>query len=209
MTSIRARAAVESGGWIEVPELADAQERDRWSAAVVDAVSRAHAERFDPDAAPSIQELVGAIADARADSDLLLLAFLPTRGPVAATVSVTLVEPEPVERWREAGYALSSIRTDHLGEGMLATRAPAEVADGRRLVGHECMFAFVDGDACVVVRVPPTAPPLFERMQPGLAEIVRSLVVEFDDGRAFVGRPIAGLPDGAADAWQIGTHDAA
>ncbi|WP_110589958.1 hypothetical protein [Microbacterium suaedae] len=208
MTSVRARASVDSGGWVEVPALADARERERWAAAVVDAVARAHGERFDPELAPALRKLVVGIAADREESDLLRLAFLPTPGLIASTVRVAIVESQPAELWREAGYALSPIRTERMGEGMLASRTTESREDGQRLVGHECMFVFTSEDLGIAVRVPPIDPVLFDRMQAGLTDIVRSLVVEFDDGRAFTGEPVAGLPGGPADTWHIGTHDA-
>lgn len=206
MTAIRARAGTDSGGWVEVPILAGAAERDRWADAVVDAVARAHGDRFDPDAAQPIAQILAEIADDREEPDLLMLAFLPTTRPIIATVRVRLVPTESVAWWREQGFAVSPIHAAGAGHGMLASRTIETAIEEERVVAHQTVFVFTDGDLSVAVHIEPTAALLFGRMQDGLTEIVGSLTLEFDDGRVFVGERVAELPGTDADTWNIGMH---
>lgn len=209
MTSLRARFGIASGGWVQVPEFSDDGERGRWAAAVADAVARAHGDRFESEARPLIERMVDGIAADRDASDVGLLIFLPTRGLVASTVRISMVRPEAVERWRNAGFALRPIRTEGVGEGMLATRTTSGGESDARLTAHECAFVFARDDLCIAVSVPPVDPVLFERMQPGLTDIVHSLVVEDEEGQRFAGRRVDGLLGESDDAWHIEMHDAA
>ncbi|GAA1535796.1 hypothetical protein HD600_001590 [Microbacterium ginsengiterrae] len=206
MTAIRARAGTDAGGWIEVPILADDAERGRWAGAVVDAIARAHGDRFDAEAAPVIRQVMTEIAGDRDASDLLVLTFLPTTRPIAATARVRLMDPPPLEWWRSRGFSLSRIHTAGAGHGMLATRTLEDDVVGERVVAHQAAFVFVDGDVGVVVYTEPTAAVVFDRAQEGLLEIVGSLTLEYDDGRAFLGERAVDLPGDDVDTWNIGSH---
>jgi hypothetical protein len=205
VTSVRARAGTDAGGWIEVPPLADTVERDRWTGAVVDAVARAH-DRFDPDAAPPIRQVLAELADDREEADLLVLAFLPSARPILAAVRVRMIPSPPLDWWRERGFVLSPIHAAGAGHGMLASRTIENSVEGQRFVAHQTAFVFNDGDLGVVVFNEPTAALVFDRMQEGLTEIVASLTLEYDDGRTFEGARVAGLPGTDADTWDIGMH---
>jgi len=206
VTSVRARAGTDAGGWFEVPPLEDESERERWAHAVVDAVARAHGDRFDPEAGQAIRSVVVESASRRDDSDLLMMAFLPTAGPILSTVRVRMFTPPPVDFWRERGFALSPIRAAGVGHGMLATRTLEERVNEDRLVGHQSVFVFVDGDLGITVSIEPTAALVFDKMQDGLTEIVGSLTLEFDDGRIFVGARVPELLGADVDTWDIGMH---
>lgn len=206
MTSVRARAGTDAGGWFEIPPIEDDAERDRWAHAVVDAVARAHGDRFEPEAGPVIRRVVAEIAGDRKESDLLVMAFLPTARPIAATVRVRMITPQSVDWWRGLGFALSPIHAAGAGHGMLATRTIEARNEGERLVAHQSVFVFTDGELGIVVHIEPTAALVFDRMQQGLTEIVGSLTLEFDDGRTFVGARVTELPGSDVDAWNIGMH---
>ncbi|WP_417509056.1 hypothetical protein [Microbacterium sp.] len=212
MTRIRARAGTDAGGWIEIPVLGDDAERDRWAGAVVDAVARAHGDRFDAEAGPGIRRVMAEAADDREESDLLVMAFLPTARPIVATVRVFMMTPSPVDWWRSHGFALSPIHAPGAGHGMLATRTLEETVDEERLVAHQTVFIFTDGELDIAVFIEPTAALVFDRMQEGLIEIVASLTLEFEDGRTFVGARRTELPDSdvdswdGTDSWNIGLH---
>lgn len=208
MTSVRARAGTDAGGWFEIPPLEDDAERDRWAHAVVDAVARAHGDRFDPEAGPAIRRVAVEAAGDRAESDLLVMAFLPTARPIMARVRVSMITPQSVDWWREHGFALSPIHAAGAGHGMLATRTIEAESDDERLIAHQTVFVFTDGELGVAVSIDPTPALVFDRMQQGLTEIVGSLTLEFDDGRTFVGARVIELPgsDADADAWNIGMH---
>lgn len=209
MTSVRARAGTDAGGWIEVPILADDAERARWSGAVAEAVARAHGDSFDPDAAPAIRQVMAEIADDRDASDLLVMAFLPTARPITATARVRMITPPPLDWWRGLGFSLSPIHAAGAGHGMLATRTLEDSIDDQRFVAHQTVFVFADGDLGIAVYIEPTAALVFDRMQEGLVEVVGSLTLEYDDGRTFVGDRVAELAGTDADAWDIGKHVAA
>lgn len=206
MTSIRARMGTDTGGWIEVPELADAAERDRWADAAVQAVERAYGDRFNPASEPLTRRVLAEIAAGREAADLLLLAFLPTAWPLAATARVHLLAPPPLDEWRALGFSLSPIHTAAAGHGMLATRTLDNRVEGQRFVAHQAVFLFVHDGLGVAVTVEPTAAIIFDRMQQGLVEMVGSLTLEYDDGRMFVGERIAELPGTDVDTWNIGEH---
>jgi hypothetical protein len=206
VTSLRARAGTDSGGWIEIPVLADDAERDRWARAVTEAVARAHGNRFDPEAAPAIRQVMAEIASEREESDLLVLAFLPTARPIAATARVRMITPPPLDEWRNLGFALSPIHAAGAGHGMLATRRLESQVGDQRFVAHQVVFLFVEGDVGISVSIEPTAALVFDRMEEGLTEIVGSLTVEFDDGRMFTGERIVELPGADVDTWDIGKH---
>lgn len=206
MTRVRARAGTDSGGWVEIPVLADAAERDRWAAAVVDAVARAHGDRFDPESGPAIERILVEAANDRQESDLLVMLFLPTARPLMATVRVHMITPQSLDWWRSREFALSPIRTGGMGHGMLATRTHEHQIEDVRMLSHQSVFVFTDGGLGIAVSVEPTAALMFDRMLPGLTEIVGSLTVEFDDGRPFVGAQVGDLPGADVDTWDIGTH---
>jgi len=206
VTSIRARAGTDAGGWFEIPSFVDGAERDQWAEAVVDAVARAHGDHFDREASPAIRLLAADAANGREGSDLLMMAFLPTARPIMSIVRVRMVTPQPVQWWRGLGFALTPIRTENMGYGMLATRTFAEEIDEHRLVGHQSAFIFSDGDLGIVVSIEPTAALVFDKMQEGLTEIVGTLTVEFDDERTFVGARVTELFGTDADTWNIGMH---
>lgn len=206
MTSVRARAGTDAGGWFEIPPLEDDAERGRWADAVLDAVERAHGDHFEPEAGPAIQLLAAEVASGREESDLLMMAFLPTARPIMSTVRVRMITPPPVDFWRDLGFALTPIRAAGMGHGMLATRTLAERIDEQRLVGHQSAFIFADGDLGIVVSIEPTAALVFDKMQEGLTEIVSSLTLEFEDDRTFVGTRVTELFGTDVDTWNIGMH---
>lgn len=206
MTSIRARAGTDAGGWIEIPHLDGDAERERWADAVVDAVGRAHGARFDPDAGPAIGRVMVETANDRRESDLLVMAFMPTARPIVATARVCMISPPSVDWWQDQGFALSPIHAAGAGRGMLATRTLEDTIDDEQFLAHQAVFVFTQGDLGIAVYMEPTAALLFDRMQDGLVEIVGSLTLEFDDGRQFVGERITELPGADVDSWNIGTH---
>lgn len=193
----QARCSTTQAGWLGIPRLAE-HEGDAWITARAAELRDDWAERWQPEHAAMVGEMLRAALERRGD-DLLVFQVWPVRAPIAATVRIGGLASAQLPDWRRVEGIVQLIDAPGIGPGVQLTRSHDE---GEGVRSGTVDLVFDDGADAVMVRVEPTLRELLDMLAPGLAGVLASLEVDRPDGTRFRALPPAGVTAGeeAVDA---------
>lgn len=188
----QARCSTTHAGWLGIPQLAE-DEREPWVMERARELREDWAERWQPEHASMVVEMLHAALKQRNDDDLLVFQVWPLKAPAMAVVRVGGLASAELPDWRQVGGTVLLVDTPHLGPGVQFMRTYDE---GEGVRSGSADFVFDDGTDAVVVRIEPTVREMLDIVAPGLAGVLASLEVQRPDGSRFRGRPPAGVTAG-------------